>query len=110
WVPTTDIYATKDGDLVIRCEIAGVTRDALDISFSNSVLTVSGERRERPEGVTYYAHERHYGHFRRNMTLPEGVQESDVNATFEDGMLEVLVKGGAAPREPSSIEIGTSEN
>ncbi|CAN5605178.1 hypothetical protein BH24ACT21_BH24ACT21_07990 [soil metagenome] len=108
WVPTTDIYATQDGYLVIRCEIAGVARNALDISFSNSVLTISGERRERPEEVTYYAHERHYGHFRRSMTLPESVKDDDINANFEDGMLEVLVKGGASPREPTSIEIGTT--
>lgn len=109
WVPTTDIYATPQGDLVIRCELAGVTRDALDISFSNGVLTISGERLNRPDNVTYYAHERHYGHFRRSMTLQEGSVESDIDATFENGMLEVLIKGGAEPREPSRIEIGTSE-
>ena len=42
WVPTTDIYANPEGDLVIRCELAGITRDDLDITFSNGVLTVSG--------------------------------------------------------------------
>ncbi|CAN5868766.1 hypothetical protein BH23ACT11_BH23ACT11_29360 [soil metagenome] len=110
WVPTTDIYATSDGDLVIRCELAGVTRDALDISLSNSVLTISGERKDRPENVTYYAHERQYGHFRRSMTLPEGAKDDDVNASFENGMLEVVIKGGAAPHEPNRIEISTSED
>ena len=110
WVPTTDIYATPDGDLMIRCELAGITRDAVDITFSNGVLSISGERRDRPENVTYYAHERHYGHFRRSMTLPEDVRDEDVNASFEDGMLEILIKGGATPREPSRIEIGGSES
>ncbi len=109
WVPTTDIYATSEGDLIIRCELAGVTRDALDITFSNGVLSISGERKEQPENVTYYAHERHYGHFRRSMTLPEGVEDEDVNASFENGMLEVLIKGGATAHEPSRIEIGSSE-
>ena len=110
WVPTTDIYANQEGDLIIRCELAGVTRDALSITFSNGILSISGERRDRPENVTYYAHERHYGHFRRSMTLPEGVQDADINATFEDGMLEVLVRGGSTPHEPSSIEIGTPKD
>lgn len=109
WVPVMDIYANADGDLVIRCELAGIGREDLDISLSNSVLTVSGERKDRPENVTYYAHERHYGNFRRSMTLPEGIREDAVNATFENGMLEILVKGGAAPEQPSRIEIGTSE-
>lgn len=109
WVPTTDIYAAGD-DLVIRCELAGVRRDDLDITLSNGVLTISGERRDRPENVTYYAHERQYGHFRRSMTLPEGVKEEDLSATFEDGMLELVVEGGAVAKEPSRIKIETTED
>lgn len=106
WVPTTDIYASPEGDLVIRCELAGVPRDLLEITFSGGVLFISGERKDQPENVTYYAQERQYGNFRRSMTLPEGVHDEDVNANFEDGMLEILVKGGAASQEPSQIEIG----
>ena len=109
WVPTTDIYAAGE-DLVIRCELAGVARDNLDITLSGGVLTISGERTDRPEDVAYYAHERHYGHFRRSMTLPEGTKEDDLDATFKDGMLEVLVRGGAVTRGPSRIEIDTNEN
>src|SRR3712207_4453662 len=44
WVPTTDIFAKGD-DLVIRCELAGVRQDDIDISLVNGVLSVSGERR-----------------------------------------------------------------
>ena len=110
WVPVTDIYATREGNLVIRCELAGVTRGDLDITFSNGILTISGERKDRPENVTYYAHERHYGHFRRSMTLPQGVEDDDINASFEDGMLEVTVRGGASLREPSRREVGASES
>lgn len=105
WVPTTDIYASPEGDLVIRCELAGVPRDSLEITFSDGVLSISGERRDQPENVTYYAQERQYGNFRRSMTLPEGIRDEDVNANFEDGMLEILVKGGATSQEPSQIEI-----
>lgn len=106
WVPTTDIYAEGE-DLIIRCELAGVTQETLDVTLSNGVLTISGERRDKPENVSYYTNERHYGHFRRSMTLPEGIGESSVVANFSDGMLEVQIKGGAAPQEPSRIEIDT---
>ena len=44
WIPTTDIFARGD-DLVIRCELPGVSRDDIDISLVNGVLSVSGERR-----------------------------------------------------------------
>lgn len=110
WVPTTDIYANPEGDLVIRCELAGVPRDSLEITFSGGVLSISGERKDQPENVTYYAQERHYGNFRRSMTLPEGVADEDIDALFENGMLEVLIKGGAKAQDPSRIEIGGSEN
>src|SRR3712207_7474023 len=40
WVPTTDIFARGD-DLIIRCELAGVHQDDIDISLSNGVLTIS---------------------------------------------------------------------
>ena len=44
WVPATDIFA-KDGDLVMRIEVAGLRPDDVDITFSGGVLTVSGTRR-----------------------------------------------------------------
>jgi HSP20 family molecular chaperone IbpA len=44
------------------------------------------------------------------MTLPDGVEDEDVNAHFEDGMLEIIVKGGAASHEPNRIEIGGGES
>jgi HSP20 family protein len=76
-VPTTDIFAGRN-DLVIRCELAGVYQDDIDITVANGVLSVSGERRSELEGeeVWFYTRERSFGHFRRTINLPEGVSES----------------------------------
>ena len=104
WVPTTDIFAVGD-DLVIRCELAGVERDDVEISLSGGALTIDGERKGEPEASEYYARERYYGHFRRRMKLPEGIDGSKVSARFENGLLEVTVRGGADHREPDRIEI-----
>jgi HSP20 family protein len=107
WVPTTDIFA-KGSDLVIRCELAGVRREDIDISLSGGVLTISGERRSELDGreLHFYTRERSYGHFRRSMNLPEGVEASDIDATFQDGMLEVTVRGGATETpEPQRIPV-----
>ena len=93
WVPTTDIFAVGD-DLVIRCELSG------------GALTIDGERKGEPEASEYYARERYYGHFRRRMKLPEGIVGSKVSARFENGLLEVTVKGGADHQGPERIEIG----
>ena len=106
WVPTTDIFAEGD-DLVIRCELAGVHREDIDIELTGDTLTISGERRsELSKEVHFYTRERSFGHFRRSMNLPEGIDDDEVSASFKDGMLQVTVRGAAAAApEPRRIVI-----
>ncbi len=107
WVPAADIFARGD-DLVIRCELAGVREEDIDITLTGGVLTVSGERRSDldDEEVHFYTRERSYGHFRRSMNLPEGVDGRKIKASFEDGMLELNITDGAVYPEPERIRIG----
>jgi HSP20 family protein len=117
WVPTTDIFANDD-DLVIRCELAGVEPDDVEISLSRGVLLIWGERDPRPDqmgDVSYYVRERRFGAFRRSITLPERVTKHHLHASLENGLLEVVVAGGAsedvlerieiAKRRPSSVRV-----
>jgi HSP20 family protein len=107
WVPTTDIFAT-DEDLVIRCELAGVEPDDVDISLSRGVLLICGERDPRPDqlgDVSYYVRERHFGAFRRSITLPERVTKDHLRASLENGLLEIVVAGGATEDIRERIEI-----
>ncbi len=106
WVPTTDILASNE-DLVIRVELAGVRPGDVDVALSSGVLTISGERRSDldDEEVSYYVRERFYGVFRRTITLPEGIDESKISASFNNGMLQISVQGGAAAAEPRRIHI-----
>ena len=105
WVPTTDIF-TKGDDLVIRCELAGVEREDVDLSLSNGALIIHGERKGEPEATEYYVRERFYGYFRRRMKLAEGIDGSKISASFKNGLLEVIVKDGVDHQEPERIEIG----
>ena len=104
WVPTTDIFAVGN-DLVVRCELSGVGREDVEISLSGGVLSIQGERKGEPHAAEFYARERYYGRFRRSMSLPEGVNGEDISADFEDGLLEVTVRGGAHHPEPERIRI-----
>ena len=107
WVPATDIFATEE-DLVIRCELAGVEPDNVDISLSRGVLLIHGERDPRPDqlrDVSYYVRERRFGSFRRSITLPERVTKDRLRASLESGLLEIVVAGGAAEDEHERIEI-----
>jgi HSP20 family protein len=107
WVPSTDVVA-RGRDLVIRVSLSGVSPEDVEITLSNDVLTVSGERRGDPDDQDekFYVRERYYGVFRRSWTLPAGITEHDVSAEFENGLLELTVRGGAAATpEPRRIEI-----
>ncbi len=106
WVPTTDIFAKGD-DLVVRCELAGVYQDDIDISLTNGVLSISGERRSELDGEepTFYTRERSYGNFRRTINLPDGADEGKLDASFVDGLLEISIAGGANLPEPRRVQI-----
>ena len=109
WAPITDIFI-RDEDMVVRCDLAGVRREDVDITLSNGILTISGERKvpEDEKEATFYVSERNYGFFRRSMSLPEGLGERDIQAIFEEGVLEVSMKGGARLPSPRHIQIGGS--
>lgn len=106
WSPAVDVMS-RDGDLVIKVELPGVKQEDVDVTLSGGVLKISGERKAEQEekGAGYYVRERRYGHFQRTMNLPEGIDESSVGAKFDNGILEVTVKGAAAVTEPRRIQI-----
>ena len=111
WVPAVDIYA-QGLNLVIRCELAGIPKEDVDVSLSSGLLWIAGERTGAPEGddLTYYVRERRFGAFRRTITLPPGVGAAQLDATFEDGLLEIVVRGGAAGEEHERIEIAGADS
>ena len=110
WAPAIDVIQ-RDDDLVVRAELPGVTPDEVDITIQNNVLTISGriseEREEEREG--YLVRERRTGMFRRSLQLPQEVDEDDVSARFEDGVLEVVIKGAAEGQEPKHVQVESSD-
>ncbi len=108
WAPTTDIFA-RGKDLVISAEIAGVAPHDIDVSVSEGVLTISGERLGEPEdeAVTPYVRERYFGHFRRSMALPDSVDERRISASFDNGVVRITVPDAvdAAVPTPHRIQI-----
>jgi HSP20 family protein len=93
WVPVVDVF-NRDGDLVVRAELPGIDpeKDA-EISVQDGVLTIRGERRheDRSQGNGVYRVESSYGAFERTVPLPQDVKEEDMHASYENGILEVVV-------------------
>jgi HSP20 family protein len=110
WIPSVDIWA-QDDDLVIRVELAGVSRDDMEVAICSGQLWISGKRTGAPDRgeVTDYVRERRYGPFRRTTALPPGVTREQLTATLEDGLLEIVIKGAAVARRDEQIEIGGAE-
>jgi HSP20 family protein len=110
WVPATDIFA-RNGDLVIRIEVAGLRPEDVDITFSQGVLTVSGKRQtEIGTGGddSFFVRERFHGAFRRTLTLPPEIVDEQITAEFFNGLVEITVRGGCSAGAPRRIAIKDS--
>ncbi len=109
WMPTVDISETENG-FEIHAELPGVTDDDLNVSVTDNLLTIKGEKRqeEKTEGKNYHRVERRYGSFQRSFTLPRQVNTSDIKAGFKDGILTLSIPK-AEEAMPTEIQINTSE-
>jgi HSP20 family molecular chaperone IbpA len=56
-------------------------------------------------GVDYYVRERRYGPFERSVKVGRAITGDQISATLIDGLLEVVVEGGAEPRQHEQIEV-----
>ena len=108
WVPTTDILVRGD-DLIIRCELAGVPNDDVEVTLANGTLWIWGERmrpsEDDEESASFYVRERNSGPFRRSINLPQNINASSMHASIEDGLLEITIGGAAAPGDVERITI-----
>lgn len=92
WSPRTDLVE-KDNAFHLRLDVPGMTKDDININLQNGTLTVSGERTSErtEEGEEYVRVERAFGTFHRTFRLPEAVDEENIEAAYEDGVLTINV-------------------
>jgi HSP20 family protein len=92
WAPALDISERKDAYLV-TVELPGVEAEDLEITMEDGLLTIRGERHFAHDSSEQQFHrvERRYGAFRRSITLPAQVQAEQIEASFDNGVLQILV-------------------
>lgn len=92
WAPPVDISERKDA-YVVAVELPGVKVEDLEIAFQDGLLTIQGERKLTAASPDEQFHmlERRHGLFRRSITLPLHVQADAIEASAEDGVLQVVV-------------------
>ena len=106
WSPAVDVRE-NDNEISLDLELPGIKPEDVEITAENGILTVRGEKKsEKKEGEEnrYHVIERSYGSFLRTFQLPQGIDEDQINAHFENGILAIHIPKAALP-QPKKIQI-----
>ena len=99
WSPSSDLIETGD-TIRIVCDLPGTKKENIEVQLTTeNTLMIRGERAfEEREGSRYHRMERFYGNFTRTFVLPASVNPDMINATFKDGVLEVVIPKSEAAK------------
>ena len=106
WMPQIEVLQTN-GDLMVKADLPGLTKDDVKVELTDEALIISGERKEEKEEKRegFYRSERNYGRFYRQIPLPEGAKTEKASATFTNGVLEVKLPVAKAETHARKLEI-----
>ena len=104
--PAIDVVE-KDNAFELTAELPGLDAKNIELSLSDDVLTIKGEKKEEKTKDRYVS-ERRYGSFRRSLQLPASVDPSKIEASYKSGVLSVkLPKSEEAKKKQTVIPITT---
>ena len=107
--PAIDIVE-KENAFEITAELPGLDAKNIELSLTDDILTIKGEKKEEKEEKTKdrYVSERRYGSFRRSLQLPSSVDSGKIDARFMSGVLAItLPKSAEAQKKQTVIPIAT---
>jgi HSP20 family protein len=105
WVPALDVWETPT-EVVYAFDLPGIPEEQINIEVKDETLTVSADREKTQESSEngFYRFERRYGTFARAVGLPQGVDQDNISAHYENGVLEVRVPK-PEEQKPKKIEL-----
>jgi HSP20 family protein len=108
WRPSVDILE-KDGNLVLRAELPGMSEKQIELKLEGNTLTLKGERKMEKEDdkANYHRVESFYGSFTRSFRLPDTVDAEKISADYKNGVLTITIpqRPEVRPREiPVSVQ------
>jgi HSP20 family molecular chaperone IbpA len=100
--PPVDIYETAEG-LLVKADLPGVAREALDVRVENNTLTIRGKAAHAAPGEPIY---REYGlvNFFRQFELNDRVDQQKISAELKNGVLTLNLPK-AEEAKPRKIEV-----
>jgi HSP20 family protein len=96
----------------IEVELPGMDQSDVDVSYSDGLLTISGEKKQEKEekDKDYYRKERSFGSFRRVLPIPVAVDEAKIQASFKKGVLSIeLPKSREAQKKVKKITVKSAQ-
>jgi len=91
FIPELNVYENAE-EFELTLALPGMRKEDINISFENNTITISGERElKEEEGTKYHRIESRFGKFERSMPLPNVIDEENIRATYENGVLTVNV-------------------
>ena len=102
-VPSANISETPKA-YVLELAAPGLKRDDFKLEVENHALTVSAEKQEEKKEKKngYSRKEYSFDSFSRSFTLPDSVKESDISASYADGILKITIpKIEETPEQPA---------
>jgi HSP20 family protein len=103
WTPRVDVEETDDA-WIVEAELPGAKRKDINIEARDGELVISGEIKERERKGVLRRRTRRLGQFEYRVVVPPDVDPGSVEASLDDGILNVRVPKPARP-EPRQIEI-----
>ena len=105
WVPALDVWETPT-EVVYAFDLPGIREEQISIEVKDETLTISADREKTEETSEngFYRFERRYGTFARAVGLPQGVDQENISARYENGVLEVRVPK-PEEQKPKKIEL-----
>jgi HSP20 family protein len=88
-----------DSEVRIAAELPGLDEKDVELCIEEGVLTLRGEKRADVEDRDRGYSERSYGRFERRISLPQGIDREQANATFRNGVLTVRLPRTEAARK-----------
>jgi HSP20 family protein len=103
-----DLWETKDA-YQLRADVPGITPEQLEINATSDGVSITGEVKGHAEVTEdgWLRQERRVGKFQRAFTLPMAIDPTKVEATFENGVLQ-LVLPKAENVKPRTIKVNAT--
>lgn len=109
WMPPVDLVLAENGDATLTLDLPGVDPETVRVEEHEGALTVSGTRPAPTVHGRTLVRELAYGDFKRRFLLPDGAENSEISANYQDGVLTITIMQAVKPKpEPRVIPVANT--